>query len=510
MIRTLSGVLLLVCLLVATAAGAQTFGAVLTGSQERPPTTTNGWGNATFTLDPTHTNITVTITVANLISSITGAHIHEKSSGSDTGPIVEGFTPTLSFNNGKLSGTMPIDPAVAARLIANPSNFYANVHTQQFPGGAIRGDIVPNSGTQYTFAGQLLGSNETPPTFSTNVGAYFITIDAGAGTVTYEVNAGSVQSPSFGHIHSGAAGTAGSPAVTFATGPNSWTNGRAAGVVNVGDANLLNSIITNPQNFYVDIHSAGFNDGEVRAQLTPANEVDAAVAGHVTNAFGQTFVTDVRIFNPSYDTAITPLIEFFPNSGSNTIALSSTVVTIAPRGTAVLNDVVGLSALSVSGLGALRISSESPMAVTSNIYNDLRLLGKGTIGQFVPPTPRSGALRRGVLPQLSNSADFTTGGRTNIGFFNPNPNTVTVRLELRGPDGTLLATSLLSLPPMSQQQGGIAGYFNGTDLSKASNMTLSFDANAPIDAYASVVDNVSTDQIYIAAQPDAGVAANNR
>jgi hypothetical protein len=126
----------------------------------------------------------------------------------------------------------------------------------------------------------------------------------------------------------------------------------------------------------------------------------------------------------------------------------------------------------------------------------------------VPSVKRASGLRRGAMTQLSNSSDLTKGSRTNIGFFNPNPTQVTVRLELRGADGTLLGQATLFLPALSQQQTSIAGYFSGVDLSNTANMTLTFDASAPIDAYASVVDNVATDQIFVGAREDTGVAAS--
>ena len=75
---------------------AQTLGAVLTGSQESPPCSTSGFGNATVTFDSARQNIIVNITVANLGSSITGAEITRSA-----GPAVVAFTPTASFTTSR-------------------------------------------------------------------------------------------------------------------------------------------------------------------------------------------------------------------------------------------------------------------------------------------------------------------------------------------------------------------------------------------------------------------------
>src|SRR3954452_10997588 len=77
--------------LVAASASAQTFGAVLTGSQEVPATTSPGFGNFTGTFDIPRTSMTVTLTVANLGSPISGFHIHEKAAGQPSGGIVINF-----------------------------------------------------------------------------------------------------------------------------------------------------------------------------------------------------------------------------------------------------------------------------------------------------------------------------------------------------------------------------------------------------------------------------------
>jgi len=144
--------------------------------------------------------------------------------------------------------------------------------------------------------------------------------------------------------------------------------------------------------------------------------------------------------------------------------------------------------------------------VTSNIFDDQRGNGKGTFGQFVTAFTSGQALRRGVITQLSHQTDTASGFRTNVGFFNPSAVSIDVRLELRDADGTLLGSSTLVVPPFSQQQNGIPVYFPSVDFTNRPNLTLSFDASAPLFAYGSLNDNVSSDAVFIGAQADTGVS----
>jgi hypothetical protein len=501
----------LVISLTTSAAFGQTLGAVLTGPQEVPPTTSPGFGNATVTFDSTRANITVTITVSNLGAAINNFHIHEAPAGV-AGNVVENLIGLGGvFVGGTMTGNFPIDPAVAARMVANPANFYVNVHTTQFPGGAIRGQLAFVSGGTVNYAAELRGANEVPPNASTAFGSSFLTLDTINNNLTWEVNTSGIVSPLLSHIHGGAAGTNGNVLINFATGPAQIPNGRTNGTISVAglsasDLTALASAST-ASGYYVNVHSSAFPGGEIRGQLAAANEYDIPVAGRVTNGLGQTFVTDVRVFNPSYTQSTVALVEYLTG---NATATASLVVNLAPRATAVLDDIGGSSGLNVTGtLGGLRVSSVAQLAVTSHIYADLRSSGKGTLGQFIPAQPRANGLRRGVLPQLSNrTVDLSSGSRTNIGFFNPNTSAVTVRMELRDQTGTVLGQNVITLGALSQQQNGIGLYFPGVDLSNSANLTMSFDAAAPIFGYAAVNDNVSADSSFIAAIADVGVASN--
>src|SRR5258707_14680256 len=112
--------------LTASVAFGQTLGAVLTASQETPPTTTPGFGNATVTFDSTRTNITVTITVANLGSPINNFHIHSGAAGVAGGVVVDLINLGGVFNNGTMTGTFPINAATAQAMLQNPNLFYVN------------------------------------------------------------------------------------------------------------------------------------------------------------------------------------------------------------------------------------------------------------------------------------------------------------------------------------------------------------------------------------------------
>ncbi|MFN2607630.1 MAG: CHRD domain-containing protein [Acidimicrobiales bacterium] len=117
-------------------AAALTFTTTMTGSQERPvPGSPTASGTARVTVDPASGRICFVLLVSGL-DTPTAAHIHEAPAGSP-GPVV---VPLPAPVNGRSAGCVT-NATEASAIAANPSDYYVNVHTAEFPGGALRGQL---------------------------------------------------------------------------------------------------------------------------------------------------------------------------------------------------------------------------------------------------------------------------------------------------------------------------------------------------------------------------------
>ena len=140
---------------------AVTFTAQLSPANEVPPignAEASGSGSATIRFDLTRNSAgSITAATANFQAALTGfpdntaltmAHIHNNVAG-QTGPIVvdTGLTPgqiTLGTGAGNFAkeGVPVTNLTVLQNIIANPSQFYFNVHSSLNSSGMARGQLV--------------------------------------------------------------------------------------------------------------------------------------------------------------------------------------------------------------------------------------------------------------------------------------------------------------------------------------------------------------------------------
>jgi len=99
----------------------------------------DGFGSASVTFDGGQ--VCFGITVAN-IAAPNAAHIH-RGRKFENGPVVVTLVPPATGDPGASSGCTAVDPALAAEIQAHPRAFYVNVHTGDFPDGAVRGQLKP-------------------------------------------------------------------------------------------------------------------------------------------------------------------------------------------------------------------------------------------------------------------------------------------------------------------------------------------------------------------------------
>lgn len=71
------------------------------------------------------------------IAAPTMAHVHTGAAGVNGGPVI-----TMDVTGKGSDMCIAVEPDKLKPIVANPSGFYVNIHTADFPGGAVRGQLT--------------------------------------------------------------------------------------------------------------------------------------------------------------------------------------------------------------------------------------------------------------------------------------------------------------------------------------------------------------------------------
>ena len=71
------------------------------------------------------------------ISAPTMAHVHTGAAGVNGGPVI-----TMDVTGKGSDMCIAVEPEKLKPIVANPAGFYVNIHTADFPGGAVRGQLM--------------------------------------------------------------------------------------------------------------------------------------------------------------------------------------------------------------------------------------------------------------------------------------------------------------------------------------------------------------------------------
>ena len=139
------------------------FTATLSGQGEVPPGDPDGSGSAQVSLRDGQVCFSVTISG---VAPVTAGHIHRGGEGV-AGPVVvplledeQGLPTEQQFSSEQ--SCVDAEAAVLDEIRSNPGGFYVNFHNAEFPGGAVRGQLVsgslPRTGTSTTQVAALGGA----------------------------------------------------------------------------------------------------------------------------------------------------------------------------------------------------------------------------------------------------------------------------------------------------------------------------------------------------------------
>ena len=220
------------------------------------------------------------------------------------------------------------------------------------------------------------------------------------------------------------------------------------------------------------------------------------VVAHTEGKNASQWRSDVGLLNPGTGTANVTLTFHGPDG-------LVTNTTYVPAGAqSVLVDVV--AQLGASGQGALEVSSDRSLKVTSRTYHqasaDAACDANGTKGQSYPSLAAGEGLSLGQsawLPHLAESATY----RTNIGLVNTSAAAAVATVELYDGAGSLLANYTVSLAPGEWRQE--TQPFNSKSAQTALDRgfaKVTVTSGAGVVAFASVIDNLTNDPTTITMQ----------
>ena len=225
------------------------------------------------------------------IAAPTAAHIHLGVAGKNDAVKVPFFGTALPDTLNATVGSVTVsDAALLDSLKSDPGGFYANLHTGEFPGGAVRGqlhkvthpvdlDAVLRGGP---LASLLDGDQEVATPGGKAVGdpdghatAF---VRSWRDQVNFAFKWSGIGAPTDGHIHQGVAGVNGPIQVPLFAAPAGLPASitGVAGVKTGVKLDVARMINQDPTGFYANLHTAEFPGGAVRGQLFRAGNESGA------------------------------------------------------------------------------------------------------------------------------------------------------------------------------------------------------------------------------------------
>ncbi|GGZ31427.1 hypothetical protein GCM10010387_26720 [Streptomyces inusitatus] len=216
----------------------------------------------------------------NGLSTPTLARIHRGEAGAN-GDLVAGlFTKALPDGVHSAAGQTTVTDADLAELLrTDPGGHYVSLHTDEFPGGAVRAQLEsydrefnPLSVIQGGEPRAQADGGQKVPAAGVRAAAdpdghAVVFLRPGSGSLGYSLTWVNITPPLSVHLHKGALGRNGPIALPLLGTPMPPNIFAVAGTVPVPRAELIRQLTSRPEAFYASLRTEDFRDGAVRGQF---------------------------------------------------------------------------------------------------------------------------------------------------------------------------------------------------------------------------------------------------
>lgn len=206
----------------------------------------------------------------------TAAHIHRAPAGENGEIAVELFESPLPASRGWGAVTGEVTASeLVDRIRENPENYYVNIQTRQFPGGALRGQLATSEGevdpSSVLPVERLVAKadgGQVVPGPGAEDGEATVWLWPWGECLDYSMNWTGIDAPTAADVHKGTAGEQGEAVGDILETPLDDSITGIAGTTEGQDRDFTKRLKDNPENYYADLHTGDFPDGAVRGQVT--------------------------------------------------------------------------------------------------------------------------------------------------------------------------------------------------------------------------------------------------
>lgn len=265
----------------AASASAQVveFRATLNAAQENPPTSSPATGVAVMHYNFATNTFDLSVSITGMTNLVSASHIHEGAMGANGSVVTNlgGETAYVRSGNTLTANFIGVRHLGTPRTLLDGGAYY-NIHSAQFPGGEIRGQLI---GQPVRLVAKLDVAQEQAAFPAVNLaglndfGAAILTYTPGANTISLRSSIFNFNNAfSNSHIHAGAPGVSGPVVHGLGTNPNAGIYSNTSGAIqgSFDGAYLGDPVALLAGGTYLNYHSTQFSGGELRGQILVSNE----------------------------------------------------------------------------------------------------------------------------------------------------------------------------------------------------------------------------------------------